>query len=71
MKEEYMRNVDETHIVLDFNDGHKIATEIDKKMKFADVLHRNMSITMMVLLGGSPNVLVNVPMLLFENAAPT
>lgn len=60
-------NADETHFVVDLNDGRTLAMKGDKDVKFADVVSGDVGMTMMVLLGGGATAHLGLPFMIFQN----
>lgn len=58
---------DETHFVVDINDGRALAMKGDDYVKFADVLNRDQGITMMVMLGGGSSARMEITFIIFQN----
>lgn len=63
--EDYLFNADETHFVVDPNDGRTLAMKGDKDVSFADVVSGDVGMTMMVFLGGVPKAYFGVPFIIF------
>lgn len=60
-------NADETHFVVDLNDGRTLAMKGDTDVKFADVVSGDVGMTMMVMLGGGSRSHLEVPFMIFQN----
>lgn len=67
MDENFVYNADETHFVVDLNDGKTLAMKGDKDVSFADVVSGDVGMTMMVLLGGGCKAHLGAPFIIFQN----
>ena len=67
LKEEDVANADETHFIMNSDNGKTLGFVGDNDVKYLDVVSGGESITMMVLISGGPEARVEVPMLVFKN----
>lgn len=67
LDENFMFNADETHFVVDLNDGRTLAMKGDTNVKFADVVSGDVGMTMMVMLGGGCHAYLGVAFMIFQN----
>lgn len=65
--EGYVYNVDETHFKIDTNSRKTVAMCGDDSVKYADFVSGDNGITIIVMLGGSPDETIKPPILIFQN----
>lgn len=68
-KEEDIENADETHFVINMDNGKTLGFIGDNDVKYLDVVSGGEAITMMVRISGGPNATILPPMLVFKNAS--
>lgn len=68
-REKFVYKADETHFLMDKNDGRKCAMKLANDIKFADVMSDDHGITMMDMLGGCLNYRICVPFMIFKKLA--
>lgn len=67
LKEDFLFNANETHFVVDWNDGRTLAVKGDREVKYINVASGQVGMIMMVMLGGGSNVHFEVPLIIFQN----
>ncbi|RLN06831.1 hypothetical protein BBJ28_00026101 [Nothophytophthora sp. Chile5] len=67
LDENTMENIDETHFVIDFDNGKTLGFSGEKKIKYADVVSGGEGMTMVVRISGGPSGYIHPPMMIFTN----
>ncbi|KAE9040393.1 hypothetical protein PR001_g7088 [Phytophthora rubi] len=67
--ENTMENIDETHFVVDFDNGKTLGFGGENKVKYADVVSGGDGMTMVVRISGGPSAHLLPPMMIFSNDA--
>ncbi|KAE9161312.1 hypothetical protein PF002_g31668 [Phytophthora fragariae] len=68
LDENVIENVDETHFVIDFDNGKTLGFVAEKQIKYADVVLGGEGMTMVVRISGGPSGYIHPPMMIFTNA---
>jgi DDE superfamily endonuclease len=68
LDEQLFRNADETHFVINMDNGRTLGFRKEEVIKYADVVSGGESMTMMVYLSGGPASRILPPMMIFQNA---
>lgn len=69
LDENAIENIDETHFVVDFDNGKTLGFCGDETVKYADVVSGGEGMTMVVRLSGGPSARIHPPMMIFMNSA--
>jgi hypothetical protein len=69
--EDYMKNVDETHFVINFHNGRTLGFRGDVEKKYADVVIGGQSMTMVVRIIGGRRARLAATFMIFENSSRT
>lgn len=62
-----VENVDETHSVINMDNGKTLGFQGDENVKYADVVSGGIGMTMVVCITGGPLARIEVPMIIFQN----
>jgi hypothetical protein len=65
--EDYIENIDETHFVINFQNGRTLGFRGDVEKKYADVVNGGEAMTMVVRITGGRRGKLEVPMMIFSN----
>jgi hypothetical protein len=65
--EEMVENLDETHFVINMDNGKTLGFRGDNDFKYADVVSGGMGMTMVVRLTGGPYADICTPLMIFQN----
>lgn len=68
MDENYVENCDETHFMINLDNGHTLGFSGEKEVKYADVVSGGEGFTMVVRLTGGRDARVAPPFMVFKNA---
>jgi DDE superfamily endonuclease len=68
LDEQLLRNADETHSVINMDNGRTLGFRGEEFIKYADIVYGGESMTMMVNLSGGPASRILPPMMIFQNA---
>lgn len=68
LDENWVENVDETHFVIDFDNGKTLGFGGEAQVKCADVVSGGEGMTMVVRISGGPSAHIHPPMMIFTNA---
>ena len=68
LNENLVENIDETHFVINMDNGRTLGFRGDENVKYADVVSGDESLTMMVRITGGPDAHIEAPMMIFQNA---
>ncbi|OWY96290.1 hypothetical protein PHMEG_00033478 [Phytophthora megakarya] len=68
LDEDAIANIDETHFVVDFDNGKTLGFSGEKHIKYADVVSGGEGLTMVVRLSGGASAQIFPPMMIFMNA---
>jgi hypothetical protein len=63
-----MENLDETHFVVNLDNGHTLGFRGDTSVTYAEVVSGRDSMTMVVRISGRRRSMIEAPMLIFTNA---
>jgi hypothetical protein len=66
--ENVMENLDETHFVVNLDNGHTLGFRGDTSVTYAEVVSGGDSMTMVVRISGGRRSIIKAPMLIFTNA---
>jgi hypothetical protein len=66
--ENLMENIDETHFVVNCDNGRILGFSSDNVVKYADVVSGGQSMTLMVRISGGRRAIIEDPMMIFANA---
>jgi hypothetical protein len=66
--ENVMENLDETHFVVNLDNGHTLGFRGDTSVTYAEVVSGGDSMTMIVRISGGRRSMIEAPMLIFTNA---
>ncbi|OWY97242.1 hypothetical protein PHMEG_00032280 [Phytophthora megakarya] len=66
---EQMVNMDETHFIVDMDNGKTLSFKGDEHVSYADVVAGSTGMTMVVLLLGGTSAKIGTPMMIFSNAS--
>ena len=66
--ENLMENIDETHFVVNMDNGRTLGFRGDDAVKYAEVVSSGDSMTMVVRISGGRRAIIESPMLIFTNA---
>ena len=66
--ENLVENCDETHFVVNMDNGKTLGFRGDNDVKYADVVSGGIGMTMMVRLTGGPGARIQSPFIIFQNA---
>jgi hypothetical protein len=69
--ENLIENIDETHFVVNMDNGHTLGFRGDTTVKYADVVSGGDSMTTVVRISGRRQSLIEAPMLIFTNGNST
>ncbi|OWZ04528.1 hypothetical protein PHMEG_00023552 [Phytophthora megakarya] len=64
-----MYNMDETHFIVDMDNGKTLSFKRDQHVKYADVVAGTTGMTMVVLLQGGYSTKVGTPMMIFTSSS--
>lgn len=67
LDEDVVENVDETHFVINMDNGKTLGFRGDENVKYADVVSGGIGMTMVVRITGGPLARIEVPMIIFQN----
>ncbi|KAG3112234.1 hypothetical protein PI124_g9050 [Phytophthora idaei] len=67
LNENAVENIDETHFMIDFDNGKTLGFVGEKKVKYADVVSGGEGMTMVVRISGGPSGYIHPPMMIFAN----
>ncbi|KAL3700031.1 hypothetical protein R1sor_018053 [Riccia sorocarpa] len=67
LDEDMAENVDETHFVINMDNGRTLGFQRDQEVRYADVVSGGQGMTMIVRLSGGRNAQIETPMLIFQN----
>ncbi|KAI2506922.1 hypothetical protein MHU86_7514 [Fragilaria crotonensis] len=67
LDENLIENMDETHFVINVDNGRTLGVRGDNDVKYADVVSGGEGMTMMVRLTGGPTSYIQPPMMIFTN----
>ena len=67
LDEECVENMDETHFVINMDNGRTLGFKGDGDVKYADVVSGGEKMTMVVRISGGPRSIVETPMMIFCN----
>ena len=67
LDENLIENMDETHFVINVDNGRTLGVRGDDDVKYADVVSGGEGMTMMVCISGGPSALIQAPMMIFTN----
>lgn len=67
LDENLMENIDETHFVINMDNGRTLGFRGDIEVKYADMVARGMGMTMVVKVIGGPRGKIGTPFLIFQN----
>lgn len=67
LDEDSMENVDETHFIIDMNNGMSLGFSGDECVKFADVVSGGEGMTMIVRITGGKHAEIAAPFMIFQN----
>jgi hypothetical protein len=65
--EDYIENIDETHFVINFQNGRTLGFRGDAKQKYVDVVSDGEAMTMVVRITGGCQGKLEAPMMIFSN----
>ncbi|POM74274.1 Hypothetical protein PHPALM_8797 [Phytophthora palmivora] len=68
LDEDVVENIDETHFVVDFDNGKTLGFSGEKQIMYADVVSGGQGMTMVVRLSGGASSQIPPPMIIFMNA---
>lgn len=68
LQEDMIENVDETHFLINMDNGRTLGFAGDEKVKYADVVSGSEGITMIIRITGGKNAYIEPPFLVFKNA---
>lgn len=68
--EDTVFNMDETHFVINMDDGKTLALWGEKSIRYSDVVNGREGMTMVVKIRGGPSARLEIPMLIFHNKRP-
>lgn len=66
-----MENVDETHFVINMDNGRSLGFRGDSTVKYANVVAGGESITLVVRISGGRQSMIEAPMIIFTNSNRT
>jgi DDE superfamily endonuclease len=69
LDENLVENVDETHFVINMDNGKTLGFRGDNDVKYADVVSGGIGMTMVVRLTGGPGSTICAPFMIFQNAS--
>ena len=67
MDENDVENADETHFIINFDNGRTLGFSGDKEVKYADVVSRSEGFTMVMRLPGGRDARIAAPFMIFKN----
>ena len=67
LREELICNMDETHFVINFDNGCTLGFRGDENFKYSDVVSGGEGMTMIVHITGGTSSRIGTPMLIFQN----
>ncbi|RLN69414.1 hypothetical protein BBJ28_00022260 [Nothophytophthora sp. Chile5] len=67
LNEDTIENIDETHFIIDFDNGKTLDFSGVKQIKYADVVSGGEGMTMVVRISGGPAARIMPPMMIFTN----
>ena len=62
-----MENIDETHFVVNMDNGRTLGFRGDTTVKYAEVVSGGDSMTMVIRISGGRRSMIEAPMLIFTN----
>ena len=62
-----MENVDETHFIVNMDNGRTLGFRGDDAVKYADVVSSGLGMTMVVRVSGGSNGIIHSPFMIFQN----
>jgi hypothetical protein len=68
LKEEMVENWDETHFVINLDNGKTLGLIGEKSIKYADVVSGGEGMTMLVRITGGPSACIQPPLMIFQNS---
>ncbi|KAL3678629.1 hypothetical protein R1sor_021585 [Riccia sorocarpa] len=71
LDENLMENIDETHFMINMDNGKTVGFRGDQEVRYADVVSDGVGMTMVVQLTGGPNAKIGVPFMIFSNKDET
>lgn len=66
LNEDYVFNAEETHSVVEMNDGRTLAMKWDEEVDFCDVVCGDQGMTMIASIGGGSKLLMCAPLMIFQ-----
>jgi hypothetical protein len=69
--ESIMENIDETHFVVNLDNGRTLGFRGDTSVKYADMVSGGDSMTMVIRISGGRRSMIEAPMLVFTNSNST
>lgn len=63
----YVENADETHVLVNVDNGRTLVFAGDAEIKYADVVSRGEAMTMVVRISGWRDALLEAPFMVFQN----
>jgi hypothetical protein len=69
LDESLVENADETHFVINMDNGKTLGFRGDNDVKYANVVSGRMGMTMLVRLTGGPGATICAPFMMFQNAS--
>jgi hypothetical protein len=67
LDENLVENADETHFIINMDNGKTLGFRGDDDVKYADVVSGGMGMTMVVRLTGGPGSTICAPFMIFQN----
>ncbi|KAL3678328.1 hypothetical protein R1sor_021284 [Riccia sorocarpa] len=67
LDEDMLENVDETHFIINMDNGYTLGFQGDQEVKYADLVSGGQGMTMIVRLTGGRNARIETPMIIFQN----
>lgn len=65
--ETHMENMDETHFIIDMDNGRTLSARGEHNIRYADVVSGTTGMTMIVQVIGGKSTKIGVPMMIFSN----
>ena len=69
LDENMVENIDETHFIVNMDDGKTLGFRGDEECKYMDTVSGGEGMTMVLRVTGGPSAAIQPPMLIFQNAA--
>jgi hypothetical protein len=69
LDENLVENADETHFVINMDNGKTLGFSGENDVKYAEVVSGGMGMTMLVRLTGGPGAIICAPFMIFQNAS--